>query len=225
MRKSLAVIVAIALSLGLLVGTGTSTANAAKRAHSPSRSDPAWPMPNEKFTIVGNIGTKVARPVTLQMWKDGSWQKIAAARTNKLGKYRFTLRAPEVKIKLRVTAKHIRIKSHFYPTVRSRYKVFGTMPQGAEVRDIDGPIVVNKPYQVFVLVNANRRARTVQLQVQHDATTWVTVADGYTDNFGRVWLPYTPTTIGTLTVRAHLVAWHGVAAYDGPAATITVVAP
>ncbi|HAM44352.1 MAG TPA: hypothetical protein DCM67_04945, partial [Propionibacteriaceae bacterium] len=110
------------------------------------------------------------------------------------------------------------------PTVRSRYKVFGTMPQGAVVSNIFGPIMVNETYQVFVDVNANRRTRTVELQVKQDATTWVTVAHGYTDNFGRVWLPYTPTATGTVTVRAHLVAWQGVAAYDGPEATLTVVA-
>ncbi|HML51539.1 MAG TPA: hypothetical protein PKD84_09065 [Propionicimonas sp.] len=225
MRKPAAMIVAIALSLGLVVGTGTTRADAATKPHAPARVDTAWPMPNEKFTVDGNIGTNISRLVTLRRWKDGSWQKVATVRTNKHGKYRFTLRAPEKQIKLRVTAKKVRTRNHFYPTVRSRYKVFKTMPQGAVIGDIFEPIVVNEPYEVYIRTNANRRTRNVQLQVKQDATTWVTVADGYTDNFGRVWLPYTPTAIGTITVRAHLVAWQGVAAYDGPEATLTVVAP
>jgi hypothetical protein len=224
-RRLTASIVTIALALGLLVGTGVNTANAASKPHSPSRTDVAWPMPNEKFGVHGNIGTTISRLVTLRQWENGSWKKLATTQTDKRGNYRFTLRAPEKKIKLRVTAKKVRTRNHFYPTVRSRYKVFKTMPQGATIVDIFGPIVVNEPYEVYIRTNANRRTRNVQLQVKQDATTWVTVADGYTDNFGRVWLPYTPTAIGTVTVRAHLVAWQGVAAYDGPEATLTVVAP
>lgn len=224
MRKPAAMILAIALTLGLMVGTGTTRADAATKPHAPTRVRTPWPMPNEEFGVDGNIGTPISRLVTLRRWNHGSWKKVATTRTDKKGNYIFTLRAPAKQIKLRVTAKQVRVNGRFYPAVQSRYKVFKTMPQGAVIGDIFGPIVVNEPYEVYIHTNANRRTRNVQLQVKQDATTWVTVADGYTDNFGRVWLPYTPTAIGTVTVRAHLVAWHGVAAYDGPEATLTVVA-
>lgn len=224
MRTLTTILLGVVLCLGLVVSAeaSPSSAYAATKVHSPVREDVAWPMPNEQFTVVGNIGTKLSRIVALRKWHEGAWKKIATSKTDAHGRYSFSLRAPNKKIRLRVTAERIRRNHRTYPRVISRYSVFRTLPQGAKIDYLPSTIAVNQSIEVEIATNANRRTRAVVLQAQTDSTTWVSVATGYTNNFGRVWLKYTPTRLGTLRLRAHLVPWHGVAAYDGPSAATTV---
>ncbi|MEE9963642.1 MAG: hypothetical protein K4304_00965 [Propionicimonas sp.] len=169
MRKLAALLATFALTLTLLVSTAPGTAQAAPKAPSTSVS----PMAYEKFDVKGSIGTKVVRPVALQVWSRSAWRTVARARTDKKGRYTFTISTARSTVKVRVYAKKTRVKGRSYRKVVSQTRTITTRKQ-ANFLSMSKVLLEGQTFQAQGIIEPIRRGRQVQLQALR-ANGWVVV--------------------------------------------------
>lgn len=211
------IVLALALLGGLFVGAGTNAAQAASRAPQPAAGAHVKGQP---FTVRGDIGPNVKRTVTLRVWRGHGWKKIATAKTDKRGTYKFTIQTMASKLKVRVVAPKVRIKGRTYPRVMSRYRVLHTKKQTATV-DVPVVVPVGEDTSVRVISDPWIPGRSVALQEKSGAT-WVTIGTavlGKTDRF-----TYRPTTTGTTQLRVLSMSSGAIPEFAGDPVTLTVAA-
>lgn len=211
-------VVTLGLLAGLLVGVSASSAEAAPASPKSSRS---MPYKGEAFTLRGDIGPNVKRTVTLRVWHNKHWKKIATTKTDKRGKYRFSIRTSSNSIKVRVVAPKARIHGRTYGKLKSRYRVIHTVKQTATL-DVSRLVPVAEKSTVKATFNPWIAGRPVELQ-EKVGSDWVTVETGVEDNYGYAAFAYTPAKAGTTYLRTVAKA-HGKAPQKiGDAAAVTAV--
>lgn len=222
MRKAVrfirTVVVTLGLLAGLFVGVGAGSAEAAPPPPKPSRS---VPYKGETFTLRGDIGPNVKRTVTLRVWRDKHWKKIATTTTDKRGKYRFSIKTSSQSIKVRVVAPKARIHGRTYRALKSRTRVINTVHQTAGL-DVSRIVPVGEKSTVTGYFTSWISGRSVAMQ-QRVGTDWVTIDTAVEDNTGHAQFSFTPTNTGTVYLRA-LAQPHGAAPLVAGDPTVVTVA-
>lgn len=220
MRKMLALLGTIVLTLGLLIGVAPAMAQAAAPPAAPA-TDGTRPMKQETFTVRGKIGTKVSRPVVLQVWRSGAWKNQARGKTTRKGTYSFKLSTSANSVKVRVVAARTRIHGKTYRKVISRSRVIRTTGQKVSV-SASSIMAVGKASAVVAKIDPIREARPILLQA-NSGSGWTTVSTARSNAYGAVDFTFTPSAAGTISLRAVMAAWHNTPAAISTVRSVTVV--
>jgi alpha-tubulin suppressor-like RCC1 family protein len=141
-------------------------------------------MAYEKFDIKGSIGTKVVRPVKLQVWSRSAWRTVARTSTDKKGRYTFTISTARSKVKVRVYAKKVRVHHRTYQKSVSKARTITTRAQSSFLT-VSKILLAGQPFQATGTTRPIRNGRQLQLQALR-ASGWVVVDSTVEDNHGEV---------------------------------------
>ena len=180
MRKLAAVLATLTLTITLLIGTAPGTAQAAPKAPTVGFS----PMTYEKFNVKGSIGTKVVRPVKLQVWSRSAWRTVARTNTDRKGRYTFTISTARSKVKVRVYAKRVRVHHRTYRKTVTHTRTITTRHQ-SNYLSVSKILRAAQTFQATGITAPTRRGRQHQLQALR-AGGWVVVDSAIEDSHGAV---------------------------------------
>lgn len=201
-RRAATAAVALLVSTGLAVEAVPAGVAAENPATTEDASSPAAgvtlginPRPaiaGETVTGAGRVDTRVARPVSIQVWTNGAWHTEELSQTNAKGQYSISFKVPS-EISVRTLARQIRIKGKYYPKRTSSSRTLKVTDQTSTVRILP-PISQpgSKPASasraknvVFASFSPARPGRRAVAQ-RRDGKTWKTVSESVVNDAGRV---------------------------------------
>lgn len=212
--------------LGLVVVSPATPAQAATAV--TMRISPHSPMPGERYTVAGRIGTKVVRPVTLQRRactrvkgrpRHCVWKKAARGHTTASGAYSLTSSTKSTAL-VRVVAKAVTIGHRHYPRRVSATKRIRSLTQHATA-SIPSVAAAGRAFTATATFTPARNHRPTQLQALVGGQ-WTTIGRGTQTAKGTTKLSATLSTAGAFRVRAVALGWHGAKTIASATATIVV---
>ena len=133
-----------AVSLGLLSVPVATTTLAQAGAQQPATSaaalptaisltvSPRPPIRGEQVVAKGRVPTSVVRPVSVQIFRDKTWQTLRLSKTDAKGNYSLSFPVWSV-AEIRVLARQVRIKGHHYTKQVSTTRVLKGLKQTSTV--------------------------------------------------------------------------------------------
>ncbi|HML50544.1 MAG TPA: hypothetical protein PKD84_03915 [Propionicimonas sp.] len=214
----------ISIALGAVAPAPTAQAATAVTMHVSPRS----PMPGERFTVSGRIGTKVVRPVNLQRRSCARvngrlsrcvWKKAARGHTTATGAYTLAASTKSTAL-VRVVAKAVTVGHRHYPRRVSATTRIRTVSQRASL-SMPATATAGRAVTATATFTPARNHRPTQLQALIGGQ-WTVLGRGTETAQGTSKLSVTLTTAGTFRVRAVALGWHGAKTIASATATITV---
>jgi len=200
------------------LGTVAPTAHAEQPATSSAATEGGWisvrpnPIVAEYITVRGALPSKVKRPVRLQRNSSNGWFTVTKGHTTNAGAFALPTRSPFIQTTTayRVVAPRVAINGRAWPAVTTPVVKTRTHPQ----HFYDYPqsyALVGRKARIDAYAYPARPGRPVVLKQRHRDGSYTVAARTDEDTDGHATLYVTRDTVGDLSLKAQVVAWHGAA--------------
>lgn len=215
-RLAFPLLAGVVIAAGLNAATPVPAAEAATRV--TVNMGPRSPMPGERFTVSGKIGTKVTRPVSLEYRSCRhltgrsarcTWKRLARGRTTRSGAYTLTS-SVKASTLVRVVAKATHIGTRYYSRRVSTSRHLRTATQHATL-SVPTSLTAGRAVAVSPVFSPARSGRPTQVQALIGGS-WRSVGSGVEGKSGASTVRVALTAPGTISLRAVAPAWRGAAA-------------
>lgn len=180
----------------------------------------------ESVRVSGALGTRGARPVTLQRHTGTSWATVQRRTSTSSGIYAFSVRqtgAAGSRRAYRVLAQSVRVNGRRLAAVTTSIRKVAVVAQTAV---LSGPArtTVGKALTTTATLRPVRTGRVSILQVRSGGA-WVDIRRGKQSSTGRTSFVFTPSGVGTVTLRVVAAAAGGAPARGSAPVAVKVLPP
>ena len=203
-----------------MLGLGTIAPPATGATAGSLAATPGQGIAGEPLTLKGKTGTKVVRPVRLQVKQGGRWSVVARATSTKRGKFTFATVFPATSASYRVKAPRTTVRGTTHPAVTTPVRAVTVQTQAATLAlpstgGLDDTVMATGTF------SPARAGRAVRLE-ERVGGAWQEIDEGSQDSAGRVSFGIGLDTVGLYTYRVVGAAAGGAAEIASGAQSVLV---